>query len=108
MTLPGTRRWFRRVDGHRTGPLGPADDSASLVVDDFAFVLYVGPAELSGVHDGDEFRAVAAAGRVDVYVVDGIDPRRARPDDFSEAASAGRLVAGAVRAYPVTTVNTRS
>ncbi|MGA9278564.1 hypothetical protein [Ilumatobacter sp.] len=102
------RRWFPPARGFRTGELNAVDGSVSLVLDDFMFTLYIGgevqSSEASGTHDGAEFAALARDNRVDVYLTDGVDARRAKPEDLAAAAADGRLLAGSVAAFVVHTL----
>lgn len=106
MSCTSLRRWIPRRAGFRNGHLPAADDTVSVVLDDFMFVLYIGGVggEVTGTHDGAEFIAAARAGTVDVYVVEQVDVRRSKPDDFDTAARAGHVLGASVSAYLVQTL----
>lgn len=97
------RRWFPTPSGFRAGDLLTADASISVVLDDFAFVLYIGGigGEVSGTHEGAEFAAAARDGTVDVYITEQIDVRRSKPSDLDAAAARRQLVGASVAAYVV-------
>ncbi len=105
LRLEDLRRWFGHVDRFRSGDLAVADSAASIVLDDFAFVLYVGTAadgcEVTGTHDGPEFVTRARNGTVDVYLTADVDVRRAKPSDLDRAAAERRLAGARVSAFVV-------
>ncbi len=75
----------------------------SVVLDDFAFVLYIAGmgGEVSAVHDGPDFVAAARDGSVDVYIAERLDVRRSKAADLDAAAASDRLVGASVPAFTV-------
>ena len=101
------RQWFPPASAFRDRSLGDVDDSVSVVLDDLAFVLYIGGigGEVVGTHDGRDFTAAARTGSVDVYMVDLVDVRRAGAAEIDSAAASGRVLGGSVRAFTVHTLD---
>lgn len=102
MGFGAVKRWLRPIET-LPSDLADADRSASVVLDRFAYDLYLSDVgHTTDVHDGDAFHAAARThGGVDVYVVDGVDPRRSNAEDLTVAAADGRMVAGVVAAFTV-------
>ncbi len=80
-----------------------ADGAIALVLDRFAWDLHLCDlGHATDTHDGDTFfEAAASTGDVTVYVVDGLDPRRSKPDDVGAAARSGGLAGALVSAFAV-------
>jgi|GEM_PF-7045292 len=94
-------RWLTRVSSYPAA-LAEAPSSVAVVVDDFAYDLHLGDvAHTIDVHEGVPYRSAAVEQGVDVYVVDGVDPRRSPADALDEAARNGRLLGARVAAYGV-------
>ena len=98
-------RWFRSVRNFPESELTDAPADVSLVVDGFAFALFVGSDdrgfEVTGTHVGSAFVDAARDNRVEVFIAWELDVRRASDDDLRAAATAGNLLGAAVSAYPV-------
>jgi len=102
MRFSDLKRWFQPIS------IFPADvpgslPGASVVLDRFAYDLHLSDVgHTSDVHGGDEFHLAARTRHtVDVFVVEGVDPRRSKPEDLAGAAAAGRMIAGIVAAFTV-------
>jgi hypothetical protein len=104
-TLRSIKRWFKPVGRWPATELAAVPGDASLVLDRFQFTLFVGAGddgfEVTATHDGDPFYDLAVGFTVDVYFTAEFDVRRAKPPDFEEAASSGRIVGAQVGAYGV-------
>ena len=98
-------RWFRSVRKFPASELTDAPADVSLVLDGFAFALFVGSDdhgfEVTGTHDGTDFLDAARHGRVEVFIAWELDVRRASDADLQAAATAGNLLGAAVSAFPV-------
>ncbi|MEP1125187.1 MAG: hypothetical protein ABJH68_14980 [Ilumatobacter sp.] len=102
MSFGAVRSRLGRVTAYPCSPV-PADPSVAVVLDRFAFDLHLADVALaSDTHDGPDFFAAACTmGTIAVFVVDGVDPRRSKPDDIDAAARTDQLAGGLVVAYPV-------
>lgn len=102
MRFRGMKQWFRPV-GAFPVPAPDVGSGVSIVLDRFAWDLHLSDiGHSTDVHDGGPFLDAARShGGVDVYVVDGVDPRRSKPDELEAAASTGRMLAGTVATYEV-------
>ncbi|MFK8024683.1 MAG: hypothetical protein AB8G26_12050 [Ilumatobacter sp.] len=93
-------RWLPAIRSYPAQPEA-ASPSVSLVVDRFAYDFHVSDiGHATDVHDGDDFVASARDG-VEVYVVDGVDPRRSKLDALREAAQVGNLLGAVVASFEV-------
>ena len=100
MALRELANWLPVVDDFPAS-LRPASSSVSVVLDRFAYDLHLSDVgHATDVHTGDVFADAARSG-VDVYVVDGVDPRRCPADDLREAAGHERMVGAGVAAFEV-------
>ncbi len=102
MTYDAVAKRLGRVVAYPGSP-APADPSVAVALDRFAFDLHLADVGLAtDTHDGPEFfEAADTSGVITVYIVDGVDPRRSKPEDIDAAARAGRVLGGLVAAYPV-------
>jgi len=102
MSFGAVKRFLRPIET-LPSDLVAAARGASVVLDRFAYDLYLSDVgHTTDVHDGDEFQTAARThGGVDVYVVDGVDPRRSSAEQLAFAATDGRMIAGVVAAFTV-------
>ena len=107
MTLRSVARWLTRTDAYPAAPAW-ADSAVAIVLDRFAWDLHLADiGHATDTHDGDAFfDAARSTGSVVIFVVDGIDPRRSKPEDINAAARSGDIVAGLVTAFPVDVLQT--
>ncbi len=102
MSFGAVAKRLRRVTTYPCDP-APADPSVAIALDRFAFDLHLADVGLAtDTHDGpDFFEAACTMGTIAVFVVDGVDPRRSKPDDIDAAARSGKVAGGLVAAYAV-------
>ncbi len=105
LTFSSASKWFPKLSAYPS-TTSPAP-RASLTIDRFVYDLHLGDvAHQSDTHPGDTFlEAAREQGAVTVLVVDGIDPRRSKPDEIDSAAKAGRVVGGIVNMWVVDAVD---
>lgn len=102
MSFGAVSKRLGRVTAYPCSPT-PSDPSVAVALDRFAFDLHLADVGLAtDTHDGNDFfEAARAAGVIAVFVVDGVDPRRSKPEDMDAAACVGKVAGGLVAAYPV-------
>lgn len=102
MHFGGLKQWFGVVDT-QGADVADAHPGASVVLDRFAYDLHLSDiGHTTDVHEGEAFHTAARTnGAVRVFVVDGVDPRRSTSADLEAAATAGRMIGGAVAAFTV-------
>lgn len=102
MRFGGLKQWLRPVT---TFPVVAPDGrpGVSIVLDRFAYDLHLSDiGHSTDVHDGGPFfDAARSHGSVDVFVVDGADPRRSKAEEISAAAGSGKMVGGTVVSFEV-------
>jgi len=103
------KRWFAFAEPDRPEDLCAAGAKVSVVLDGYAFTLFVtdhdAAIEFSGTHDGEVFRAAAVgAGNLDVFVTSGVDVRRSTPAALADAAASGAVRGARVDVFAVQTL----
>lgn len=102
MRFGGLKQWFRPVAGFPAAA-PPSRPGASIVLDRFAYDLHLSDiGHSTDVHDGDPFvDAARSHGSVDVFVVEGVDPRRSKAEEIAAAAASGKMLGGTVASFEV-------
>ena len=102
LTFRAVAKWLRRA-GSYPSMASSVDEAVAVVLDRFAWDLHLADiGHATDTHDGDEFfDAAVSTGHITVYVVDGVDPRRSKPEDLDAAARGGDVVVAVVAAFPV-------